>query len=231
MANVVFFDIGSTLLYPDPGVPEAFAIAARRRGHQLETSDVEPFISEMNDYYEAQYQLDGDFWCSREGCKQIWIDQYLLLAERVGLAHDGIGIAEDLYNDYYSPSYWRYYDDVKPALSALKKAGYRLGVISNWSDQLESLLRGLELLPYFDDIMASGAVGYRKPNPVMFQLAMERMGVGPEDCAHVGDHLEADGAGAANVSIRPIIIDRKNQNSNCGFDHVTSLTQILDILQ
>lgn len=229
-SKAVFFDVGSTLIYPSPSVGEMFKRVASDRGHVVDGSQVDAAMPEVDDYYEQEYVRDGDFWCSHERSVQIWKDMYTLLCHRVGLESDSEGISDDMYARYLLPSSWALYDDVKPCLQALKSAGYRLGIISNWDASLVDLIRGLKLLPYFDVVVPSAERGYRKPDPIIFDIALEEMGVRAEDAVHVGDLPEADGAAAA-VGITPVIIDRRNQQEGCGFIRVRSLEDLADLLE
>lgn len=223
--KAVFFDVGSTLIYPSPSVAEMFKLVARDRGHQLDESLVDESMSEVDAYYEREYARDGDFWCSHERSVQIWKDMYTLLAHRTGLAHDAHGLSEDMYDRYLAGSSWAFYDDVLPCLRALKDAGYRLGIISNWDATLEHLVCELGLDEYFDVVFASAEKACRKPDSKIFLLALEEMGVLPSEAVHVGDLPEADGA-ASIVGIRPVIIDRKGLHVDCRYDRVSSLGSI-----
>lgn len=228
--DAVLFDVGGTLIHAFPDVAETFVEVAQRRGHDIALQSVLPFMDEVNGYYEKEYVRDGDFWCSHERAKQIWIDMYSMLAGFVGLEHDARSLSAEIYEAYLHADHWQCYEDVSEALRALKTAGVRLGVVSNWDASLEGLLRELGLLPYFDDVVASAAVGYRKPNPIIFDLALERMGVAPERALHVGDLPEADGDGASSAGITPAIIDRDNRHAGCAYRRIASLKEIAGLV-
>ena len=119
---------------------------------------------------------------------------------------------------------------VLACLKGLKRRGFRLGVISNWDASLENLLRNMGYLPYFDEVVASAAVGCRKPGSAIFEIALERMEVDASEAVHVGDLPEADGQGAASVGIRPIIIDRSGKHDHCEFERVSLLTDLVSLL-
>lgn len=227
--DVVFFDIGGTLIHAHPDVASAFVGVTRKRGHMISLADVSPFMEEVDAYYEREYVRDGDFWCSHERSRQIWIDMYTMLAGFTGLESDADEISNELYRAYLHADHWAIYADVQKALKALKSAGLRLGVVSNWDASLEGLLRELKLLPYFDDVVASAAVGYRKPDHVVFDLALERLGVDAARALHVGDLPEADGDGARSAGIRPVIIDREGKHRECGYDRIDSLEELARI--
>jgi HAD superfamily hydrolase (TIGR01509 family) len=91
------------------------------------------------------------------------------------------------------------FPDVIPTLEALKARGLRLGAVTNrgWSGpRFWQELEDLGLAPFFETVAVSCEVGYLKPHPRIFQVALEAMGLRPERVAMVGDSLRADVAGA-----------------------------------
>lgn len=226
MIKAVFFDVGSTLIDADPEIDGTFCEVAAARGHEVDPAQVSAHLPAVNRFYEEEYLRDGDFWCSPEGSVEMYLDMYRYLSHLTGLAHDAEGIAADVNEAYCQPSYWKIYDDVLPCLKELKRSHLRLGIVSNWSSNLENLIRGLRMAPYFDEIISSADVGYRKPNPMIFTIALERMGLDPSEGLHVGDRPDADGQGAADAGIEPIILDRAGAFASCGYRTVRSLAEV-----
>ncbi len=227
MADIkaVFFDVGSTLIFPSPSVGEMFKIVAAQRGHAFDASLVDGHMPEVDAFYDREYERNGDFWCSHESAVRVWKDMYTLLSDRMGLSFDSCGISEDMYDRYLLAQSWSLYDDVLPALTKLKGQGLRLGIISNWDASLPRLIDGLGLSELFEVVVPSAAKGIRKPDPAIFRLALDEMGVRACEALHVGDLPEADGA-ARNAGIRPVIIDRKGVHGNCGFETLRHLTEL-----
>lgn len=230
MTGAVFFDVGSTLLHPEPSVAETFAHSAQECGHEITVRDLESYMPQVDAFYEAEYVRDGDFWCSHERATTIWLDMYRYLAHLVGLDTDAEDIAASVHMAYQRADHWAVYPDVTACLWGLKRRGIMLGVISNWDSGLEDLLRKVKLLPYFDDVVSSAVVGYRKPDPVIFELALERMGIDAARAVHVGDLPEADGDGASAAGIRPIIVDRQSREEACGYERVEVLADIVSMV-
>ena len=228
--KVVFFDVGSTLIYNDPLIPEVFTRVARRLGHNVTVRDVEPCMADVDAYYHDEYLRDGDFSCVHERAVQIWLDMYTMMADSCGIDDRSGELAQAVYDEYLLPENWTCYPDVEATLRALKRRGFRLGVISNWDANLEMLIRRLGLLPYFDEVLASAAVGYRKPGKFIFEIALSRMGVDAAEAVHVGDLPEADGQGAQGVGIRPIIIDRNDRFPETEFERISVLTDLVSLL-
>lgn len=231
MSNIkaVFFDVGSTLIYPSPSVGEMFKIVASERGHVFDPAMVDRCMPEVDALYDREYERNGDFWCSHESSVQIWKDMYTLLCTLMGLSEDSEAISDAMYDRYLLARSWSLYDDVEPALRSLKEAGYRLGIISNWDASLPNLIEALGLGDMFDVVVPSASKGCRKPHPSIFELALREMGVEAHEAVHVGDLPEADGA-AAQVGISPVIIDRHGRHADCGFRTVERLEDVLSEL-
>ena len=100
------------------------------------------------------------------------------------------------------------YDDVLPAFDLLKQQGFTLGLISNMNASADEIVQNMGLAPYLDFVVTSGEVGVEKPHAPIFREALRRSGAAPEDTIHVGDQLTSDVAGAMNVGIGPVLIDR-----------------------
>lgn len=230
MTSAVFFDVGQTLLRADPSVPEVFARVARRMGHPVTVRDVEPCMVDVDAYYQSEYLRDGDFWSVHERAVQIWLDMYTMMANYCGIENGVAELAQAVYDEYLLPENWSLFPDVEACLKGLKRRGFRLGIISNWDATLEQLIRRLEILPYFDEVIASAAVGCRKPHRAIFEIATERIGLPASECVQVGDLPEADGDGAANAGLRPIIIDRAWRLDDCPYERIPVLTDLVSML-
>jgi HAD superfamily hydrolase (TIGR01509 family) len=104
------------------------------------------------------------------------------------------------------------YPDVPEVLPLLVNHGVKIGLVTNayqpmWMRDRE--LEAVGLLNHFADCRLSAAdVGYVKPHPAIFETALERMGVHPDEAVFVGDNLEADVAGAQSVGMRGVLRSR-----------------------
>ena len=89
---------------------------------------------------------------------------------------------------------------------------------------------GLGLSELLDAVVSSADVGLHKPDPRIFELACERLGVAPSDAAHVGDHQYADIIGAEAVGMVPVLIDRHGGENPGNERFVRSLDELEDAL-
>jgi putative hydrolase of the HAD superfamily len=83
---------------------------------------------------------------------------------------------------------------------------YRLGLLSNFT-HAPAAMRLLDLMglaPFFSTVVISGAVGYRKPHPLVFERLVEGLGVQPGRVLFIGDDPEPDIQGAAQAGLQPI---------------------------
>ncbi len=96
---------------------------------------------------------------------------------------------------------------VRESLERLRAAGCKLAVVSNSEGTIEQMLTEIGLRPLFDAVLDSSVVGFTKPDPRIFQLALDRLGVSAADALMVGDSPSADIDGAHAVNIRAALID------------------------
>ena len=118
------------------------------------------------------------------------------------------------------------YPDAEPTLGRLIQDRYSLGLVSNAPAETTKTVEALGLSKYLDSVVISGVVGYSKPNPEIFRIAMKELGVGPEEAVHVGDLYEADIVGARNAGIRGLLIDRDSARPGLDCPLIRSLSEV-----
>jgi len=116
---------------------------------------------------------------------------------------------EELYTFFESESAWRLFPESKVVLASLKKAGFTLGIISNFDSRLVAICRHLGIDAFFDIIVFSSQNSVAKPDPGIFEHTLKQVCLAPSESVHVGDHLENDLAGAQSVGMKALLLDRK----------------------
>lgn len=125
------------------------------------------------------------------------------------------------------------------ALERLHLMGLKLGVISNIQSrtQVNQSLEKYGIRQYFDIIVTSSNYGVRKPHPSIFHYAASQMGVPTSACAHVGDRISRDIAGArrAGLGLAVQIVHDFNPDQDSG-NHVpdariTRMTELIEVIQ
>jgi putative hydrolase of the HAD superfamily len=92
------------------------------------------------------------------------------------------------------------------ALARLHRAGVRLAVVSNSDGRVEEALRAAGLRQYFEVVIDSALAGVEKPDPRIFQAALNALGVVPEEALYVGDLYEVDIVGARAAGMEAVLL-------------------------
>ncbi len=96
------------------------------------------------------------------------------------------------------------------ALTELESMGLKMALVSNGPTPFqERNFSALEFNEKFEQVVVSAAVGLRKPESAIFQLACERLSVEPRECAFVGDNPIADIEGANAAGIFSVFVPSK----------------------
>jgi HAD superfamily hydrolase (TIGR01549 family) len=202
----VFFDAGDTLITADPPVNEVALAVATRFFPDLAPpllfsalTTARAFFSKYYVHYSSQEEdlLLADMAQAMRTA----------LRERAGVDIDFLPFIQQVRDSIR----YRPFPDVLPTLCSLREQGKTLAVVSNWDPALPTLLAELGLAEFFAFILPSAEVGVEKPDGRIFSLALQRLGLEPQEAAHIGDNYEADVVGAQAVGITPILLDRKGK--------------------
>jgi putative hydrolase of the HAD superfamily len=91
------------------------------------------------------------------------------------------------------------------ALLRLRNAGLALACISNWDVSLGPQLERSGLRGLFAEVVSSAEAGAAKPDPAVFAIALERLGVAADRALHIGDgDTDREGASAAGLAFEPV---------------------------
>lgn len=121
-------------------------------------------------------------------------------------------------------------------LRALRSGGKRLGLISVCSEEVPALWDETGFAGLFDSTVFSCAVGLTKPDPRIYLLACDELGVEPMECLFVGDGANDELAGAERVGMRAVLIHRPGQEptwaevKDWAGPRITSVPEILDLV-
>jgi putative hydrolase of the HAD superfamily len=121
------------------------------------------------------------------------------------------------------------YAEVPETLAALRSAGARLVVVSNWDVSLHEVLAQTGLRPLVDAVVVSAQEGVAKPDPRIFTRALARVNARAEDAVHVGDSLEEDVAGARAAGIRAVLLARDGAPAPPGIPALRRLDGLLPL--
>ena len=101
------------------------------------------------------------------------------------------------------------YPESEAVLRRLRETGVGMYVVSNWDLGLVEVLEDLDWMRYFDGLVVSAVSGVEKPDPRIFEEALEASGVERDRVVHVGNDPVTDIRGAAEAGIDTVLVDRE----------------------
>ena len=203
MARAVFFDVDFTLIYPGPSF-QAEGYRQFCAKHGIECCDPSAFTAAVTSASELLDGLDDHAYDAA-----VFIRYIRHIIERMGGAGPAVdACAEEIYREWAACHHFELYEDVLPALGALRSRGFQLGLISNTHRSLESFQSHFELDGLVSAAVSSSEHGYNKPHPSIFRTALDLLAVSPEEAVMVGDSYSHDIEGARAVGMRGILLRR-----------------------
>ena len=202
--KAILFDFGGTLDTNGIHWSEKFRIIYNEANLKIKLDDFnEAYVNAEPQMYK-EVKRNDDFFTTIQ--KQAFL-QLNYLEKNKNYSFPGTAaesskkIAENCYNDVLTVV-----NKVKKILPVLKK-DFKLGVVSNFYGNLESALKGLSILEYFDVLVDSTLAKITKPDPAIFRLAIEKLNIHPNEAIIVGDSYERDIKPAKSLSCKTIWLD------------------------
>jgi putative hydrolase of the HAD superfamily len=223
IAGIVLDAVG-TLIEPVPSVAEVYLAAARRQGLDLDPDTVRSrfrhaFAADEVNEARAPQATDEDNELRR------W---RRIVGNVLVEVPDAERAFEELWSHFARPEAWRCFPDVAPAIEALKSAGLRIAIGSNFDARLRAIIGGLPSLAAADIVpVISSEVGFRKPHRQFFSAACDALDLAPSCILCVGDDVENDVRGAARAGLREVWLDRRNRGTDEEVPVVSSLTALV----
>jgi putative hydrolase of the HAD superfamily len=219
--GAVLLDALGTLVELQPPAPRLRALLAAEGFPVPEERARAAFRAEIAYYLE--HHLDGR---TREGLEELRDRCAATMLEALALPGLDHALARRVMLGAleFTP-----YPDAAPALEALRAAGHRMAIVSNWDCSLEDWLAPSGLLELVDGVVTSAVAGAAKPNPAIFGRALELLGAEVGGSAHVGDSLENDVEGARAAGLRAILVAR-DRNAPAGMEAIGSLAELPSLL-
>ncbi len=133
--------------------------------------------------------------------------------------------------------------NIKKLLAFLEEQKIRTAVISNMSFSEKVLARRInKYIPdnNFEFIMASSTYGFRKPDPILFEIALKKSGLKAEEVWYCGDNLRADVLGSSAVGITPVLFTHKmpcpyynESDTKVDFDYLkfSDWTEMIELIE
>ena len=225
----VLLDAGGVFVLPDPDrILGAFTRA--------ECSVPREVLAEAHYRAAARFGIHLDV----EACwTEAWLEYLQAYIDECGVPQDRRDEAHrHLDSEFADAALW--VDPVpgsREGLQALADAGVRLGIISNADGMMGPRLAQLELCQVgpgigvdIECVVDSGNVGVMKPDPRIFQAAIDLLGLEPDQVWYVGDMPAIDVVGARRAGIRPYLMDPLGLHLDAGYERISSLTALAELI-
>jgi putative hydrolase of the HAD superfamily len=214
--RAVLFDMGSTLLEFENQPWEELiqqgieAVYDAFHGHRAVLPDRLVFYEQFREVYRTTW---------REAEQSLMEMQIRILLENTARELSLVLSPDDvahLIRAHYGPvsAQVTIYADTIETLIDLRRRGLKIGLVSNtvWPGWLhkEDLLR-FGLLDFFDHLVFSADLGFRKPHPEIFQAALKALHVSPHEAVFVGDRIPEDVAGSKRLGMLGVWKERPDR--------------------
>lgn len=193
--EAVLFDAGGVLLEPD--------WAPVREGLGLDLDEERCRFA----HYRSVQELD------RTGFVE-WRVHDRVIATEMGVPEELLDRAVDLIEQVYTGLPWLPIAGAAEGLAAVQAAGYRVGIVSNAHGTIADQLETHEICSanggpgvQVEVVVDSHLVGVEKPDPAIFRLALDALGLPADRCLYVGDTVLFDVVGARAAGIEPVHVD------------------------
>lgn len=225
----VLLDAGGVFFLPDPDrILGAFTRA--------ECSVPREVLADAHYRAAARFGIHLDveaYWA------ETWREYLQTYVEECGVPHDRRDEAHlHIDSEFADAALW--VDPVpgsREGLRALADVGVRLGIVSNADGMMGSRLAQIGLCQVgpgsgvnIECVVDSGNVGVMKPDPRIFQAAIDLMGLDPDQVWYVGDMPAFDVVGARRAGIRPFLMDPLGLHLDAGYDRIPSLTALAELI-
>ncbi|MEH6536445.1 MAG: YjjG family noncanonical pyrimidine nucleotidase [Psychroserpens sp.] len=217
----IFFDLDHTLWDFDKN--SALAFEKIFSMHQLNVNSQE--------FLEVYEPINFNYW---KLYREDRIDKSSLRYQRLKDTFDavGFGVSDEIINllseDYIThlTTFNHLFDGTIELLEHLI-TDYQLHIITNGFEEAQQRkMDNANISHYFETVTNSEAAGVKKPNPIIFNHALDVANAKPEESMMIGDNFEADIMGAMDVGIDVILFNYHDYNADASIKQVKRLLDI-----
>ena len=254
MSKAVLFDLDDTLMPDESAANEALVATAQvaKQWHNIPPGDLKDAVRRVaRQLFRAHPVVapyDGNFdvssWSALsarfdgedEEMKQLraWVPEYRHEVWSDALAENGIAdpLLADTLSCVYMAERRARYQPFPDALQVLRELGqtFRLGLVTNGPGDLQyDKLDVSGLRSCFGAVVVSREVGIAKPNPRIFAITLDRLGVSASDSVFVGDNPKTDITGAHAAGIKAVWLNRDRKPLPDGVPPEAAVTALTEL--
>ena len=209
--KAVFFDLDGTLRHSVPSGGEVFTDYVITLGLRVNHEDRIRAMRWEHLYWASSPDLRDDLIAHSIDTEKFWIEYSRRRLVALGASPEwalsyapkaSMHMAAEYKPESVIP------DDVRRALVQLKQEGYLMAVLSNRDKPFQETLDTHHVSEFFEFSLAGGEVDSYKPEPGLFEHALKRAKLTPQEAVYVGDNYFADVVGSRRAGLTPILYDQ-----------------------
>ena len=229
--STILFDVGGTLLrFNLDLLARAYLDAAVPLGLTLDFAQTQTVLAALERELPIRQQ-HRPLSLQEDNGQVFWDEFYADGFRRLGVKADTSAAAAHIRARFQRAEFETLFDDVIPALDALRSNGFALGILSNFSANLENILRQVGVHPYFSFFVVSAIAGVEKPDPQIFELALRAANRPRAEIVYIGDSIFHDVEGARQAGMEAILVDRQDQYRDWKGTRVRDLHELVEYLK
>ncbi len=210
----VLFDLGGTLIYIDNDVNFYSRFIFDKFEELLGTESSRMTFEEFTAFAISYWhKIKNDYFSRGEDFK---LDEFSFgLLREYGMSEESVNrIAPEYSKAIFECEYnsTAIFDGALELLDYLKKNDFRIGLISNTAydeTQIRKLMRKVGIEDYFEIVLSSSDERCSKPNPLIFQKALNALNLQPQEALYIGDRPRFDAEGPKNAGMQWFIVNKE----------------------
>lgn len=232
--KAVFFDLDGTLRHSVPEGGEVFSAYVASLGLRVNHEDRLRAARWEHLYWASSTDLRDDLLAHSSDTENFWMEysrrRLIALGASPTQARElAPQVSKHMGEVYTHESIVP--DDVRRTLPLLKQAGYLMAVISNRDKPFQATLDSHNLSEFFTYALSGGEVESYKPEPRIFEHALEHMNVTARETVYVGDNYYADIVGAQCAGLQPVLYDPKFIFPDADCITIRSFDELIPVIQ
>ncbi|MFA6941758.1 MAG: HAD family hydrolase [Clostridiaceae bacterium] len=204
--KAILFDSGRVLNYPSSGnwfiTPNFFEYVDKNIFYNITKNKKKIAFKKAYDYINSCKLIK-----TQEEEYNHFVEYYKIFFKTLPELNLKLNNIENIAKDLvYNPKKYEFFQDAESVISMLSKE-YKLGIVSDAWPSLNSVFESSGLRNYFSTFIISSMLGVNKPEGIMYQTALDELGVSPENTLFVDDNLK-NCIGANKLGIHSVLICR-----------------------
>ncbi|MEP6686081.1 MAG: HAD-IA family hydrolase [Verrucomicrobiota bacterium] len=211
MFKIISFDAAGTLIYLPQGVGHHYALVGHQLGLELDPMALDRAFAISWKQMSPRPAINGPRDDDDKGWWRELVNQVIDEVAPAMRELDRDVFFEVAYSHFAEAGVWELYPEVIEVLETLQPH-VPLAVISNFDGRLRMILEQIGIAKFFRWIFVSSEFGADKPDPLIYQRALQVSDIAPNEGLHVGDDPERDWKSAAAVGLQIFQLDREKNS-------------------